>query len=175
MRLISFAVISLLAITVSAYPGLGSDDQDLEEPQSTAAQDLEEPQSASVQGEQQSQSTVAQDEQESDHDRVRLEFEELKTEYEAAEKSIVTMRVEFESIKSAIDAIKDFMDRTKIQLEDMDLSDERKSTLRRQYDGSNMELKKLFYKFHSAVKSYTYSKKERDFIKERMDALTKAM
>ncbi|KAH6576650.1 hypothetical protein BASA50_006700 [Batrachochytrium salamandrivorans] len=66
MKLISFAVISLLAITVSAYPGLGSDGQDLEEPQGSNAQSEQQLQSTSVtQDEQGSQSTVTQNEQES--------------------------------------------------------------------------------------------------------------
>ncbi|KAH6561683.1 hypothetical protein BASA50_003860 [Batrachochytrium salamandrivorans] len=71
MKLISFAVISFLAITVSAHPYQGADDQGLEESQGASSQseqeyqittteDLEESQDASSQSEQQPQNTVVQ-------------------------------------------------------------------------------------------------------------------
>ncbi|KAH6570950.1 hypothetical protein BASA62_004116 [Batrachochytrium salamandrivorans] len=63
MKLISFAVISFLAITVSAYPGLGTPSQDLEGSQSTTAQDLEGSQSTTTQDLEGSQSTDTQSEQ----------------------------------------------------------------------------------------------------------------
>ncbi|KAH6569827.1 hypothetical protein BASA50_003570 [Batrachochytrium salamandrivorans] len=49
MRLISFAVISLLAITVSAQPPQNTGAQGLEGPQSAVSQDLEGPQSTTAQ------------------------------------------------------------------------------------------------------------------------------
>ncbi|KAH9253792.1 hypothetical protein BASA83_004297 [Batrachochytrium salamandrivorans] len=64
MKLISFAVISFLAITVSAYPGLGTPSQDLEGSPSTSSQDLEESQSTTTQSAQEPQSTTVQSEQE---------------------------------------------------------------------------------------------------------------
>ncbi|KAH6579429.1 hypothetical protein BASA60_003279 [Batrachochytrium salamandrivorans] len=88
MKLISFAAVSLLAITVSAYPGLGSDGQDLEEPQGNSAQ-----------GEQESQSTVSQGEQGSDQDRDQSDFMKLKSEYEKKQELLVTLSNDFESIK----------------------------------------------------------------------------
>ncbi|KAH9249973.1 hypothetical protein BASA81_012220 [Batrachochytrium salamandrivorans] len=51
MKLISFAALSFLAITVSAHPGLGTPPQDLEEPQSTASQILLEDPRQSLQDE----------------------------------------------------------------------------------------------------------------------------
>ncbi|KAH6592180.1 hypothetical protein BASA50_008225 [Batrachochytrium salamandrivorans] len=64
MKLISFAVISFLAITVSAYPHQGAGVQDLEESPSTPSQDLEESPSTFSQDLEGSQSTTTQSEQE---------------------------------------------------------------------------------------------------------------
>ncbi|KAH6579875.1 hypothetical protein BASA60_003111 [Batrachochytrium salamandrivorans] len=49
MKLISFAIVSLLAITVSAQPPQDPDDQSLEESQGAAFQTTQEPQSATAQ------------------------------------------------------------------------------------------------------------------------------
>ncbi|KAH6572080.1 hypothetical protein BASA60_006852 [Batrachochytrium salamandrivorans] len=104
MKLISFAVISFLAITVSAYPGLGTPSQDLEESPSTSSQDLEgsqstttqsaqkpqstttqsaqEPQSTTIQSEQEYQSTTAQDLSENSQQSLQDQLEKLFEEYE---------------------------------------------------------------------------------------------
>ncbi|KAH6602860.1 hypothetical protein BASA61_000680 [Batrachochytrium salamandrivorans] len=107
MKLISFAALSLLAITVSAYPGLGSDAQD----------------------EQQLQSTSVQGEQGSFHDRVQSEFNELEAEYKKKQELLVTSRNDFESIKKDIRTLKDLMANAEAKLENTNLSDEQRSTL----------------------------------------------
>ncbi|KAH6575175.1 hypothetical protein BASA62_002055 [Batrachochytrium salamandrivorans] len=116
MKLISFAVLSLLAITVSAYPGLGSDGQDLEESQGNSAQ-----------GEQQLQNTVTQGEQGSQSTSVTQD--ELKAEYKEVILLMNTLAGEFGSIKATITLVKESRDDTKAQLEDDDLSDEQRLTL----------------------------------------------
>ncbi|KAH6597764.1 hypothetical protein BASA61_003028 [Batrachochytrium salamandrivorans] len=73
MKLISFAVISLLAITVSAYPGSST------LPQSTTTQDIQQHQSTATQSAEQPQSTATQSEQQSDQDKAQALSQEAKT------------------------------------------------------------------------------------------------
>ncbi|KAH9252440.1 hypothetical protein BASA81_009641 [Batrachochytrium salamandrivorans] len=94
MKLISFAVISFLAITVSAYPGLGTPSQDLEGPQSTTTQDLEESQGATTQSEQQHQGTIDQSEQENSQQLLQDPLVELIEQYK--EKQAETDRLQHE-------------------------------------------------------------------------------
>ncbi|KAH6561867.1 hypothetical protein BASA62_009548 [Batrachochytrium salamandrivorans] len=76
MKLISFAVISLLAITVSAYPGSST------LPQSTTTQDIQQHQSTATQSAEQPQSTATQSEQQSDQDKAQGELKRLMRIYE---------------------------------------------------------------------------------------------
>ncbi|KAH6566334.1 hypothetical protein BASA50_003746 [Batrachochytrium salamandrivorans] len=60
MKLISFAVISLLAITVSAYPGLGTPPQGGEQSESTSTPSAHQPQGADAQSAGQLSSIIGQ-------------------------------------------------------------------------------------------------------------------
>ncbi|KAH6596842.1 hypothetical protein BASA61_003336 [Batrachochytrium salamandrivorans] len=60
MKLISFAVISFLAITVSAYPHQDPDEQDVEQSQGASSQSEQQHQGTTVQSEHQARSTIAQ-------------------------------------------------------------------------------------------------------------------
>ncbi|KAH6596499.1 hypothetical protein BASA50_005076, partial [Batrachochytrium salamandrivorans] len=60
MKLISFAVISLLAITASAYPHQDPNEQDSEEPQGAASQSAEQPQGVTTHILLEPQSTIDQ-------------------------------------------------------------------------------------------------------------------
>ncbi|KAH9252578.1 hypothetical protein BASA81_009447 [Batrachochytrium salamandrivorans] len=77
MKLISLAALSLLAITVSAYPGLSTS------PQSTTTQSAEQPQSTAIQIAEQPQSTDAQSAQKSqdaaERNAVRYQFYLLRS------------------------------------------------------------------------------------------------
>ncbi|KAH9271742.1 hypothetical protein BASA83_006112 [Batrachochytrium salamandrivorans] len=82
MKLISFAALSFLAITVSAYPGdntlpQSTAIQSAEQSQSTATQSEEQPQSTTTQSQEQSQSTDIQSAEKS-QDEVRAEIERLE-------------------------------------------------------------------------------------------------
>ncbi|KAH6594439.1 hypothetical protein BASA50_006686 [Batrachochytrium salamandrivorans] len=153
MKLISFAALSLLAITVSAYPGLGSDAQD----------------------EQQLQSTSVQGEQGSFHDRVQSEFNELEAEYKKKQELLVTSRNDFESIKKDIRTLKDLMANAEAKLENTNLSDEQRSTLEQKRGDYEGEKNELFSELINTAKSHSETKQERDFIKEKMDALATAL
>ncbi|KAH6563061.1 hypothetical protein BASA83_009539 [Batrachochytrium salamandrivorans] len=90
MKLISFAVLSLLAITVSAHPGLGTPPQGLEEPQSTTTQsELEDPRQ-SLQNELDGldkEYKVKQDEA----DKLQNDINDLKEEKSSIKSSIVEL------------------------------------------------------------------------------------
>ncbi|KAH9268143.1 hypothetical protein BASA83_009535 [Batrachochytrium salamandrivorans] len=100
MKLISFAVISLLAITASAYPHQNPDERDLEESQGATTQILLE-----------SQSVTAQDLQGNPRQWLWNKFEELHKEYEAKQvvaaglqDDIGEMEEEMSDVKSRADA-----------------------------------------------------------------------
>ncbi|KAH6563219.1 hypothetical protein BASA50_006705 [Batrachochytrium salamandrivorans] len=164
MKLISFAAVSLLAITVSAYPGLGSDGQDLEEPQGNSAQ-----------GEQESQSTVSQGEQGSDQDRDQSDFMKLKSEYEKKQELLVTLSNDFESIKKDINTLKDLITNAEAKLEDTNLSDEQRLALEKKRGDYEGEKNELFSELISTAGFHTKTKQECDQIKEKMDALATAL
>ncbi|KAH6562413.1 hypothetical protein BASA50_006680 [Batrachochytrium salamandrivorans] len=175
MKLTSFAAISLLAITVSAYPGLGSDAQDIQGSQSTIPQDEQQYQSTVSQGEQQSQSTVAQDEQGSDHDRDLLKFKELEAEYEKERKLLSILSGELLTVKKEIKAIKKLMARTKTKLQDADLSDEQRLALEKQLGDYEAELRELYIQLHGKVKYHSDTEKECVYIREKMDVLEEVL
>ncbi|KAH6565756.1 hypothetical protein BASA62_007055 [Batrachochytrium salamandrivorans] len=154
MKLISFAALSLLAITVSAYPGLGSDAQDEQQLQSTS---------------------VPRDEQGSFHDRVQSEFNELEAEYKKKQELLVTSRNDFESIKKDIRTLKDLMANAEAKLEDTNLSDEQRLTLEQKRGDYEGEKNELFSELINTAKSHSETKQERDSIKEKMNALATAL
>ncbi|KAH6578563.1 hypothetical protein BASA60_003594, partial [Batrachochytrium salamandrivorans] len=100
MKLISFAALSLLAITVSAYPHQNPDERDLEESQGATTQILLE-----------SQSVTAQDLQGNPRQWLWNEFDKLHKEYEAKQvvaaglqDEIDEMEKEMSDVKSRADA-----------------------------------------------------------------------
>ncbi|KAH6575188.1 hypothetical protein BASA60_000738 [Batrachochytrium salamandrivorans] len=81
MKLISFAAISLLAVTVSAYPGLGT------LPQSTTTQSALQHQSTDTQSVQQYQDAFTQSVQQPDQDPFQTELSELEEDQSEQEMS----------------------------------------------------------------------------------------
>ncbi|KAH6563945.1 hypothetical protein BASA81_012229 [Batrachochytrium salamandrivorans] len=82
MKLISFAVISLLAITVSAYPHQDPNEQDSEEPQGAASQSAEQPQGVTTHILLEPQSTIDQALPENPQPPLQNKFDDLLKEYE---------------------------------------------------------------------------------------------
>ncbi|KAH9274927.1 hypothetical protein BASA83_002639 [Batrachochytrium salamandrivorans] len=133
-------VLSLLAITVSAYPGLGSDGQDLEESQGILPRVNNSFRILSPR--------VNRDL------RVPLSTQdELKAEYKEVILLMNTLAGEFGSIKATITLVKESRDDTKAQLEDDDLSDEQRLTLEKQLGDYETELGELFSQLtiHSSI------------------------
>ncbi|KAH6561933.1 hypothetical protein BASA82_001064 [Batrachochytrium salamandrivorans] len=75
MKLISLAVLSFLAITVSAYPGSDTP------PQSTTTQSAEQPQSTTGQSEQQYQDAASQSERQQHKQELQAGLEILRQQY----------------------------------------------------------------------------------------------
>ncbi|KAH6572104.1 hypothetical protein BASA50_001097 [Batrachochytrium salamandrivorans] len=115
MKLIAFVAISFLAITVSAYPGLGTP------PQSTTAQSAEQHQSTSTDEMQQSQSTDTRIPQQPYEDEVLAELEELEEALKKIETpifdlndSIIAMAKEMPGLELEISILRDELFETRM-------------------------------------------------------------
>ncbi|KAH6599332.1 hypothetical protein BASA50_003102 [Batrachochytrium salamandrivorans] len=109
MKLISFAAISLLAITVSAYPGLGTPPQGAEQSQSTDTQGLEEPQSTTTQ-------ILPEDPRQS----LQNELDELDKEYKVKQDEADKLQSDINDLKEEKSSIKSRI----VELDRLDESDE---------------------------------------------------
>ncbi|KAH6589115.1 hypothetical protein BASA50_010281 [Batrachochytrium salamandrivorans] len=148
MKLISFAVISFLAITVSAYPGLGTPSQDLEEPQSTTTQSAQEPQSTTVHSEQEYQSTTAQDLSENSQQSLQDKLEKLIESYKAKQAEANELQNEIKELET-----------------EMSLMDSRANTL----DGS--EMMDLVQEFLAKNASWDIAYANKQTLKREMTAI----
>ncbi|KAH6588648.1 hypothetical protein BASA50_010609 [Batrachochytrium salamandrivorans] len=114
MRLISFVAISFLAITVSAYPGLGTPSQ------STTTEDIQSPPSIAPQGEQQF-----------DQDGVQAERARLTAAYEKEDESFSPMNSRLEINRQEITDLTAKANLIAIRFRETDLDDDDRRTLRK--------------------------------------------
>ncbi|KAH6602282.1 hypothetical protein BASA61_001280 [Batrachochytrium salamandrivorans] len=129
MKLISFAVVSLLAITVSAYPQQTTTTQDVQSSQSTSTQTSQPSQSTSTNDVQSSQSTAAQTPQPIDQDKVQAEvgrltkiYEEKDARFRPVDEDLKTKQQEFMNLEEKIRL-------SGIELQDASLSSEDRESL----------------------------------------------
>ncbi|KAH9249498.1 hypothetical protein BASA83_008662 [Batrachochytrium salamandrivorans] len=131
MRLISFVAISFLAITVSAYPGLGTPSQ------STTTEDIQSPPSIAPQGEQQF-----------DQDGVQAERARLTAAYEKEDESFSSMNSRLEINRQEITDLTAKANLIAIRFRETDLDDDDRRTLKKEYYGYKANLDVLIAEYN---------------------------
>ncbi|KAH6564857.1 hypothetical protein BASA50_008314 [Batrachochytrium salamandrivorans] len=136
MKLISFAVVSLLAITVSAYPQQTTTTQDLQPSQSTSTDDV-----------QSSQSTSTQTPQQPDQGKVQAKLEQLTKLYIKEETEFAPVDKDLKAEEENVMEIERGLNSIVVELQDTSLSSDRKSELKERYDNGKELLEMLYAKY----------------------------
>ncbi|KAH6582152.1 hypothetical protein BASA61_008660 [Batrachochytrium salamandrivorans] len=132
MKLISFAVISLLAITVIAQPPQSTTTQSEQPPHSTTTQSEQPPQSTFTQSKQSLQSTFIQSEQQPDQDKVQAEavrLDNIKDDYHVI---IEQLTADIIAVQQKAVIAGKMSDTIKIRLQNTGLSSEERLELEKQ-------------------------------------------
>ncbi|KAH6579263.1 hypothetical protein BASA61_010376 [Batrachochytrium salamandrivorans] len=154
MKLISFAVVSLLAITVSAYPQQSTSTQDVQSYQSTSTPTSQQSQSTSIPTSQPSQSTSTNDAQSSQstatptpqppyQDKVQVEIDRLTKIYEKEDDDFYRLNNDIQLAHETIVGIKDKIIDIDVQLKVAGIKAERRWSLIVDHVHSNKLLEKL--------------------------------
>ncbi|KAH6573273.1 hypothetical protein BASA62_003036 [Batrachochytrium salamandrivorans] len=129
MKLISFAVVSLLAITVSAYP-----------PQTTTTNDVQSSQSTSTQDMQPSQSTSTDDMQQPYQDRVQAEMGRLTAVCKEKEDFLIQADSDSQTGHYQVLQFEDMVGKLHDELKKIDISSDEESELKQKYHDARMKL-----------------------------------
>ncbi|KAH6579589.1 hypothetical protein BASA61_004778 [Batrachochytrium salamandrivorans] len=161
MKLISFAIVSLLAITVSAYPGPGTplqstDTQSAQQPQVAASQSTVQHQSTDTPSvlqhqddadlnDQQYQNDATQSEQQSDQDKIQAELKRLMQVYknDAATLHRVENKIEVAQ-REAVNAMH-MADKIKAKLQQTGLDSKERLELEEQYNEAKAMVKEFTF------------------------------
>ncbi|KAH9249501.1 hypothetical protein BASA81_012765 [Batrachochytrium salamandrivorans] len=136
MRLISFVALSFLAITVSAYPGLGTPSQ------STTTEDIQSPPSIAPQGEQQF-----------DQDGVQAERARLTAAYEKEDESFSPVNSRFKISMQQITDLKDKMNSIATRLKETDLAND-KLELKKEHRDVKAKLDVLIAEYNEQLSEF---------------------
>ncbi|KAH6564056.1 hypothetical protein BASA62_008131 [Batrachochytrium salamandrivorans] len=151
MKLISFAIISLLAITASAQSPHGTATQDMDQSQNDATQSAEQP-----------QSTTTQSEQQSDQDKAQAELKRLVQVYknDAATLHQVENKIEVAQRKTV--KAMHTADMIKAKLQQTGLDSEEKLKLEEQYNEAKAMMKEFTAKCNEQYSSHVDAKEALD-------------
>ncbi|KAH6593133.1 hypothetical protein BASA50_007583 [Batrachochytrium salamandrivorans] len=168
MKLISFAVVSLLAITVSAYPQQTTTTQDVQSSQSTSTQTSQPSQSTSTNDVQSSQSTAAQTPQPIDQDKVQAEvgrltkiYEEKDARFRPVDEDLKAKQQEFMNLEEKIRL-------SGIELQDASLSSEDRESMEKMGEVLKLMLKKVEIEYKRHYKKYGQVREDRDDAKAEL-------
>ncbi|KAH6585489.1 hypothetical protein BASA50_001098 [Batrachochytrium salamandrivorans] len=166
MKRISFVAIFLLAITVSAYPGLGTP------PQSTTTQSAEQHQSTDTSSELQFQSTDTRIPQQPYEDKVLAKLAKLTAAYNKKQATFSQIDTEAKNNKQrAIDAGNE-ANSFAIKLQEDNLSSEETWELEKKYHDAKWRWSWFFDKYKKQYPCYEKARKRRDDMKAALDLLT---
>ncbi|KAH6584889.1 hypothetical protein BASA60_000766 [Batrachochytrium salamandrivorans] len=172
MKLISFAVVSLLAITVSAYPQQSTSTQDVQSYQSTSTPTSQQSQSTSIPTSQPSQSTSTNDAQSSQstatptpqppyQDKVQVEIDRLTKIYEKEDDDFYRLNNDIQLAHETIVGIKDKIIDIDVQLKVAGIKAERRSQLTEKLDRLSALLKKMRDEYKEYQQPYENAMKRR--------------
>ncbi|KAH9269480.1 hypothetical protein BASA83_008430 [Batrachochytrium salamandrivorans] len=182
MKLISFAVVSLLAITVSAYPQQSTSTQDVQSYQSTSTPTSQQSQSTSVPTSQPSQSTSTNDVQSSQstatptpqppyQDKVQVEIDRLTKVYIEAEDDFYRLNRDIQLAHEAIVELEDTTINIDVQLQMAGLKADKRSQLTEKLDRLSALLKKLCGEYKEYQQPYENAMKKRNDAKAELQLL----
>ncbi|KAH6599108.1 hypothetical protein BASA50_003250 [Batrachochytrium salamandrivorans] len=182
MKLISFAVVSLLAITVSAYPQQSTSTQDVQSYQSTSTDDVQPSQSTSTNDVQPSQSTSTNDAQSSQstatptpqppyQDKVQVEIDRLTKVYIEAEDDFYRLNSDIQLAHEAIVELEDTTINIDVQLQMAGLKADKRSQLTEKLDRLSALLKKLCGEYKEYQQPYENAMKKRNDAKAELQLL----
>ncbi|KAH6571208.1 hypothetical protein BASA50_004391 [Batrachochytrium salamandrivorans] len=164
MKLISLAVVSFLAITVSAYPP-NTDTHDMEQSQDAGTQNAQQPQSTAI------QSTATQDMEQTEQSAFQTELDGLEEDHTKAQmltsrigSSISAMMRKRANLGIAMRKIKERFDRA-------NASGPERIRLTRRYILKSTEYKNTCIDIENQQKEWTKAEKARDDIRAEIDAL----
>ncbi|KAH6589749.1 hypothetical protein BASA50_009842 [Batrachochytrium salamandrivorans] len=168
MKLISFAVVSLLAITVSAYP-----------PQTTTTNDVQSSQSTSTQDMQPSQSTSTDDMQQPYQDRVQAEMGRLTAVCKEKEDFLIQADSDSQTGHYQVLQFEDMVDKLHDELKRIDISSDEESELKQKYHDARMKLaeampeyKKQQQLYKKAAEDYNDAEAELQLLENNYKLLT---
>ncbi|KAH6602216.1 hypothetical protein BASA61_001340 [Batrachochytrium salamandrivorans] len=159
MKLISFAAISLLAITVSAYPPPSTSTEDTQTPQSTSTQTPQIPQDAS------------QDMHQSDQHIAQGELEDLEKAYEELENRISEIYNNIGMLEQTKLELKSEMEKIGVEISNEGITRNEKVRLWGEYNVNFGGWKKAYTEVKVKQEELEKVKKERDGVKAELDAL----
>ncbi|KAH6594016.1 hypothetical protein BASA50_006922 [Batrachochytrium salamandrivorans] len=136
MKLISFAIVSLLAVTVSAHLPHGAATQDMDQSQGSNTESVQQPQSTSTEEMDQYQSTDTQTLQEHDQDAFQAELEKLEKACEEIEAQISELHNEIEMQEKMMTDFGSEIQGLMIALTKQGISETAKTLLKKQYDSA---------------------------------------
>ncbi|KAH9250055.1 hypothetical protein BASA81_012188 [Batrachochytrium salamandrivorans] len=182
MKLISFAVVSLLAITVSAYPQQSTSTQDVQSYQSTSTPTSQQSQSTSIPTSQPSQSTSTNDAQSSQstatptpqppyQDKVQVEIDRLTKIYEKEDDDFYRLNNDIQLAHETIVGIKDKIIDIDVQLKVAGIKAERRSQLTEKLDRLSALLKKMRDEYKEYQQPYENAMKRRNDAKAELKLL----
>ncbi|KAH6573336.1 hypothetical protein BASA62_002998 [Batrachochytrium salamandrivorans] len=160
MKLISFAVVSLLAITVIA-----------QSPHGTTTQSLQQSQSTSTPTPQSFQSTSTKTPQQSAQDKVQAKLEELTKDYEGEEMFFRQVYKDAQAEQQKVMELESMVDEIRIELKRITLSSDEESELKQMYYDAMRRLAKLVSKYKKYYWFYTEARGTRDNAKAELQLL----
>ncbi|KAH6578984.1 hypothetical protein BASA50_003248 [Batrachochytrium salamandrivorans] len=162
MKLISFAAISLLAITVSAYPQQSTSTQDVQSYQSTSTPTSQPSQSTSTNDVQSSQSTSTQTPQQPDQGKVQAKLEQLMKFYIKEETRFAPVDRNLKDEEQNVMEIEKGLNSIIVELQDTSLSSDRKSELKEKYDNGKELLEGLYAEYKEHCRHHKMLRKMRN-------------
>ncbi|KAH6589229.1 hypothetical protein BASA50_010207 [Batrachochytrium salamandrivorans] len=183
MKLISFAVVSLLAITVSAYPQQSTSTQDVQSYQSTSTHDchsnlrallpmMSQPsQSTSTNDAQSSQSTATPTPQPPYQDKVQVEIDRLTKVYIEADDDFYRLNNDIQLAHETIVELEDTIINIDVQLQMAGLKADKRSQLTEKLDRLSALLKKMRDEYKEYQQPYENAMKKRNDAKAELKLL----
>ncbi|KAH6573371.1 hypothetical protein BASA50_001133 [Batrachochytrium salamandrivorans] len=166
MKLIAFAVISFLAITVSAYPGLGTPHQ------STTAQSAEQHQSTSTDEMQQFQSTDTRIPQQPYEDKVLAKLAKLTAAYNKKQATFAPIEIEANAKGHRFMDVWDEMDSIVTKLDEAGPNSFETVELWKKYRAAEVKWNGIQPEYKKQYQNYLKVMKVRDSAKAELDLLT---